>query len=297
MNLIVDTSDLIVIPELNCLSWPEWRKLRLSEYEFETRQKDGTKKENQEEDAKPRPRKYVIDIVTDAGDMGPPAYTGSQLSSKAPRLFGRIRINSQHILDVLGDITNVFLPAHCQMLHPFKVIIDNLTKIQDHMKIIEHELKKSKAASQHNIPAFLERNKPSHEAIGVKTQSDGTNQDKTLKSKAKTGLEVAQERFDHYRCFMELIKTKLSLEVNVARAVKEGTIDKIMFCHLWFLFPPGETIYYQKQNRDEPPQAAQVLKVSGGRAKLPNAPTSWLAVSKVNGSECNANPFHSVPRP
>ncbi|KAI1150759.1 P-loop containing nucleoside triphosphate hydrolase protein [Nemania diffusa] len=272
-----------LIPELNCLSWPEWRKLRLSEYEFETRQKDGTKKENQEEDAKPRPRKYVIDIVTDAGDMGPPAYTGSQLSSKAPRLFGRIRINSQHILDVLGDITNVFLPAHCQMLHPFKVIIDNLTKIQDHMKIIEHELKKSKAASQHNIPAFLERNKPSHEAIGVKTQSDGTNQDKTLKSKAKTGLEVAQERFDHYRCFMELIKTKLSLEVNVARAVKEGTIDKIMFCHLWFLFPPGETIYYQKQNRDEPPQAAQVLKVSGGRAKLPNAPTSWLAFLDPDG--------------
>ncbi|KAI0407318.1 hypothetical protein F4802DRAFT_555013 [Xylaria palmicola] len=265
-----------LIPMLNYLSWPEWRKLRLSEYDFEIGEKDG-KKGNKEEDPKPTPKKFVIDIVTDAGDMGPPAYTGSQLATKAPRLFGRIRINSQHILDVLSDITNVFLPAHCQMLHPFKVIIDNLPKIEAQMKVIEDELDRAKTASQHNTPTFGERNKPSHEAIGLKSQTNGMNQSKTIKSKAKTDLEVAQERFDHYGCFMDLIETNLSLEVNVARAIKEGTIDKIMFCHLWYLFPPGEIIYYQKPNRDEPPQAAQVLKVSGGRAKLPNASASWLA--------------------
>ncbi|KAJ8133033.1 hypothetical protein O1611_g591 [Lasiodiplodia mahajangana] len=272
-----------LIPELNCLSWPEWRKLRLSEYELETREKDGAKKDNQEENPKPRPKKYVIDIVTDAGDMGPPAYTGNQMSTKTPRLFGRIRINSQHVVDVLSDITNVFLPAHCQMLHPFKVIIDNLPKIEAHMKIIEDELNKAKATSQHSTPTFRERKRPGHEPSGVNNQANGTNQEKTVKPKVKTDLEVAQERFDHYRCFMDLIETKLSLEVNVAKAVKEGTIDKIMFCHLWYLFSPGETIYYQKPNRDEPPQAAQILKVSGGRAKLPNASTSWLAFLDPDG--------------
>ena len=269
----------------------------MSEHELETKEKDGSKKDNKEENTKSKSKKYVIDIVTDSGDMGPPAYTGSQLSTKAPRLYGRIRINSQHIIDVLSDITNVFLPSHCQMLHPFKVIIDNLPKIEAHMKIIEDELDKAKASSQHSTLPFAERKSSSHESNGDTNQNNGANQEKTVEKKVKTDLEVAQERFDHYRCFMELIETKLSLEVNVAKAIKEGTIDKIMFCHLWYLFPPGETIYYQKPNRDEPPQAAQILKVSGGRTKLPNAANSWFAVChKSNNDTYNTNSYHTAPR-
>ncbi|KAI8944711.1 hypothetical protein F4801DRAFT_570770 [Xylaria longipes] len=265
-----------LIPKLNCLSWPEWRKLRLSEYEFDDKQKDATK-ESQTPNA--RSRQYVIDIVSDIGDMGPPAYTESHLSTKDSRLVGRIRINSQHILDVLSDITNLFLPKQCQMLHPFKVIIDNLVKIQAHMKIIEDELEKVKAAF-YLVPQMEQSGFPTNvmsdqKSIPTTHSNNSANERKVVKSKEENELEVAQERFDHYRCFMDLIETRLALEVNVARAVKNGTLVRIMFCHLWYLFPPGETIYYQKANRDDPPQATQILKVSGGRAKLPNA-SRWI---------------------
>ncbi|TGJ84774.1 hypothetical protein E0Z10_g3976 [Xylaria hypoxylon] len=254
----------------------QWRKLRLSEHEFEIKEKDATKKDNQK--AITRPKQYVLDIVSDMGDMGPPAYTESQLSTKAPRLFGRIRINSQHIIDVLSEITNLFLPQRCQMLHPFKVIIDNLPKIKAHMKVVEDGLERAKAAfyiTQAKQSALPYNSKSNQDPARAKHHTNATGEDKVAKSKEETELEAAQEQFDHYRCFMELIETKLSLEVNVAKAVENGTADRIMFCHLWYLFPPGETIYYQKANRDEPPQAAQVLKVSGGRAKLPNS-SRWL---------------------
>jgi hypothetical protein len=269
-----------VIPKLNCLSWPEWRKLRVSEHEFDERQKDATKKESQKQISKPR--QYVIDVVSDMGDLGPSAYTESQLSVKGSRLFGRIRINSQHILDVLSEITNLFLPQRCQMLHPYKVIIDNLVKIKDYMKVLEDELEKAKTViqtvTQTKQPKQPEDIKSKHEPVSMKQHADAHTEGKTMKSKEERDLEVAQEKVDHYRCFMELLETNLALEIDVAKAIKTGTAARIMFCHLWHLFPPGETIYYQKANRDEPPQAAQILKVSGGRAKLPSS-SRWFNVS------------------
>ncbi|KAI0435901.1 hypothetical protein F4803DRAFT_544040 [Xylaria telfairii] len=262
-----------LIPKLNCLSWPEWRKLRLSEYEFDSKEEKNATKENQTPSV--RPRQYVIDIVSDMGDMGPPAYTESKLSTKDSRLIGRIRINSQHILDVLSKITNLFFPQQCQMLHPFKVIIDNLAQIESHMKIIEDELETAKVAFQ-----LTPHIKSNQESAPIKQRTDVTSNGKLVRSTGETELDVAQERCDHYRCFMELIETKLALEVNVATGVKNGTLSRIMFCHLWYLFPPGETIYYQKANRDDPPQAAQILKVSGGRARLPNAKWTFWEVDE-----------------
>ncbi|KAI3318452.1 P-loop containing nucleoside triphosphate hydrolase protein [Xylariaceae sp. AK1471] len=268
-----EEKNVTLIPKLNCLSWPEWRKLRLSEHEFDERQKDATKKESQKPNSKPR--QYVIDVVSDMGDLGPPAYTDSQLSIKGSRLFGRIRINSQHVLDVLSEITNLFLPQRCQMLHPYKVIIDNLVKIKDYMKILEDELERAKtdiqSTSQTKQSKQPEEVKSKHEPVSMNQHVDAHTEGKTPKSREERDLEVAQEKVDHYRCFMELLETKLALEVDVAKTLKTGTAERIMFCHLWHLFPPGETIYYQKSNRDEPPQAAQILKVSGGRPKLPSS--------------------------
>ncbi|KAI0529920.1 hypothetical protein GGR58DRAFT_277234 [Xylaria digitata] len=263
--------EISLVPEINCLSWLEWRKLRLSEYEAEANR---NKKENQQPIVSPK--RYVIDVVSSTGEMGSLAYAESQVSTKAPRLIGRIRINSQHIIDILSGITNLFFPERCQMLHPFKVIIDNLPEIQAQMKIIEDGLKVAQASfedtARMKVFTLFENNKSNQEPAGIK----GTNGNKAAKPKEEKELEVAQEQFDHYQLFMKLIETHLAFEVNVATAIKNGTMDRIMFCHLWHLFPPGETIFYQKANRDEPPQAAQVLKVSGGRGKLPNSSKRYL---------------------
>jgi hypothetical protein len=264
-------------PEPNYLTWPQWRKLRLSEYEWE-KLLDFQKREKMRRQKSP-PQKFVIDLVVDMGDV---AHTEKSVVTKRSKVPCRIRINSQHILDALNEITNIILPQNCQMLHPFKIIVDHLDKIQAHAKTLKDNLSKAK-----NIfVSKIEDDETSERTNGVlpATASGDTltpsKHDMPIgekvqgpKTKEEDDLEAAQEKVTHFQCFMQLIENNLAPEIEIAKAIKAGTAEKIMFQHLWHLFPPGETIYYQNANRDEPSQASQVLKVSGGRARLPNAST------------------------
>ncbi|KAI1771509.1 P-loop containing nucleoside triphosphate hydrolase protein [Hypoxylon cercidicola] len=254
-----EDEDVPLVVKLNRLSWTQWRKLRVSEDEWESKTDEQKKKEAKRRKAKAE--RFVIDVVADTGDLGLPSYTEKQGSAKRSRVPGRIRINSEHILDALNNLINIALPQKCQMLHPYKVIIDNLDGIKEHMKTLEDDLAKKELHQLSPIEGHNETDKD------LKTQSD----DKKSKIKAEEDVELAKEKVEHYKCFIELLETDLAPEVEVAESVRAGTTEKILFCHLWHLFPPGETVYYQKADRNEPPQAAQVLKVSGGRPKLPNS--------------------------
>jgi hypothetical protein len=191
-------------------------------------------------------------------------------------------------LDALNEITNVVLPRKCQILHPYKIIIDHLDGIKKHTKTLEDELLKAKAILDAKVSkgeVKMDGSVPPSPIEGKdgplpkEKESKNPNKDKTSKSREEEDVELAQEKIAHYRCFMELLETDLAPEIKVSNSVKSGTAEKILFCHLWHLFPPGETIYYQNQNRKEPPQATQVLKVTGGRAKLPNS-SSYMPVSR-----------------
>ncbi|KAI4858765.1 P-loop containing nucleoside triphosphate hydrolase protein [Hypoxylon rubiginosum] len=254
-----EDEDTPLIVKLNRLSWTQWRKLRVSEDEWENKTDDQKKKEAKKR--KVKSERFVIDVVADTGDLGLPAYTEKQGSAKRSRVPGRIRINSEHILDALNNLINIALPQKCQILHPYKIIIDNLDEIKEHMKTLEDELAKKEL---HDLSPVEGSNRTEKDS---KTQSE----DKSTKTKAEEDVELAQEKVAHYKCFIELLETDLAPEVEVVRSVRDGTAEKIMFCHLWHLFPPGETVYYQNSDRNEPPQAAQVLKVSGGRPRLPNS--------------------------
>ncbi|KAI8635047.1 P-loop containing nucleoside triphosphate hydrolase protein [Xylariaceae sp. FL1651] len=265
-----------LIPELNCLSWPEWRKLRLSDYEWERMtdsQKRGKKKQRS------RLKRFVIDVIADIGDLSHTEKSGSVKRPQQPPC--RIRINSQHILDVLNEIANVVLPQPCQFLHPFKIIVDNLEKILVYAKTLEDCLTKARSAiaseGNHNDDSNHQVLSPSTEGGNGKPLVEehpwAAIKNKAAKTKEEKSFERAQEKHIHYQCLIELIQTKLASEIAVAKAIKNGKAKKIMFHHLWHLFPPGETIYYRNTNRNEPAQASQVLKVSGGRSRLPNAST------------------------
>ncbi|XXH01268.1 hypothetical protein Hte_007622 [Hypoxylon texense] len=254
-----EDDDAPLIVKLNRLSWTQWRKLRVSENEWENKTDEQKKKDAKK--GKGKSERFVIDVVADTGDLGLPAYTEKQGSAKRSRVPGRIRINSEHILDALNNLINIALPQKCQILHPYKIIIDNLDGIKEHMMTLEDELAKKELHDLSPVEGSDGKEKD------IKTQ----NEDKPAKTKAEEDVELAQEKVAHYKCFIELLETDLAPEVEVARSVRDGTAEKIMFCHLWHLFPPGETVYFQNTDRNEPPQAAQVLKVSGGRPRLPNS--------------------------
>ncbi|KAF2189528.1 hypothetical protein K469DRAFT_747594 [Zopfia rhizophila CBS 207.26] len=265
-------------PELNRLSWAQWRKLRLSEEEWENKNEAQKKKEIQWR--KTKSKRFVIDVVADTGDLGLHTYTEKPVSTRRHWIPCRIRINSEHILDALNEITNVVLPRYCQILHPYKIIVDNLDGIKEYTKTLEDELTKVKVAlaSKVNDEGNQKKEKEPLSPIEEKDGKPPTEKDSMIPSKDKPSktreeedLELAQEKITHYQCFIELLETNLAPEIEVVNSIKARTAEKIMFCHLWHLFQPAETIYYQNANRDEPPQATQVLKVSGGRAKLPNS--------------------------
>ncbi|KAI3336582.1 hypothetical protein HD806DRAFT_10349 [Xylariaceae sp. AK1471] len=129
-----------LIPELNYLTWPQWRKLRVSEYEGEKFL--GFQRKERMKKRKTTSKKFVIDLVVDMGDV---AHTENSATTKRSRVPCRIRINSQHILDALNEITNIILPQNCQMLHPFKIIVDHLDNIQGYAKTLEDNLAKAKS--------------------------------------------------------------------------------------------------------------------------------------------------------
>ncbi|KAI0006576.1 P-loop containing nucleoside triphosphate hydrolase protein [Xylariaceae sp. FL0662B] len=294
-------------PKLNRLSWAQWRKIRLAEEEWENKTEEQKTREIKRR--KKKPERFVIDVVADTGDLRLPfTYTERYASTKRYKFPCRIRINSQHILDALIEISNVALPRKCQILHPYKIIIDNLDGIKDYMKTLENEVKKAEIGAKSDLPANSKdeddqkKEKGPLPTIEENTQKSPTEKNakipsksKPLKAKVEEDLELAKEKLAHYRCLIELLETDLASEVQVANSIKDGSSEKIMFCHLWHLFPPGETIYYQNANRDEPPQATQVLKVSGGRAKLPNSARDlpwWYGTSpELEASFQKVSPF------
>ncbi|KAH8704254.1 hypothetical protein BGW36DRAFT_404462 [Talaromyces proteolyticus] len=280
-----------LIPSLNRLSWPQWVKLQLSEREWENKSDEQKKKDIKRR--KTKPKSFVIDVVADMGDLGLPTNTEKKIPAKYSEIPYRIRINSEHILDVLNETANVVLPQKCQLLHPYKIIVDNLEEIKGYEKTLEEELTNAKTAlafkANDSETEALETKPepPLKESNGTPpTEKDQTppSKSKASKSKEEEDVELVQEKIAHYRCFIELLETNLAPEIEVANSIKDGTAEKILFCHLWHLFPPGETIYYQSQNRNEPPQATQVMKVSGGRAKLPNSTKGfrWYRPEDVN---------------
>lgn len=246
----LDDDDTPLTAKLNRLSWTQWRKMRVAENDWENMTDEQRKKEAKKR-SRVKSERFVIDVVADTGDLG----------LKRSKVPGRIRINSEHILDALNNLINIALPQKCQILHPYKIIIDNQDGIRDHMKTLEDELAQKELHQISPVEGPNDTEKPKTQSVEVKS----------TKAKKDEDVELVQEKIAHYKCFIELLDTDLAPELEVARAVRDGTAEKIMFCHLWHLFPPGETVYHQNSDRNEPPQAAQVLKVSGGRPKLPNA--------------------------
>lgn len=256
----VDESDEL-IPELNRVTWVEWRKLRSAEAEWQRKTAAQRKKEIMKN--KGKLQKFVIDVVADTGDLGYHT-SADRLPSRDSWTPGRIRVNSEHIIDALNEITNIAVSSPCQILHPFKPIVDFHDQIEAHLKTLRGKANEAKEIREAALWASsTARN------IG---EAEAEEKEKATKT-AEEEYGIATERVVHYQCLIDLIETNLAQEINVSKSIKNGSAIKIMFSHLWHLFPPGETILYRDPDRTEPEQLGQVLKVSGGRAILNRSET------------------------
>jgi hypothetical protein len=268
-------------PEPNRMTWVEWRKLKTWEVNWET--KTAAQKKKDVEKRRVELKRFVIDVVADTGDLGLHATSDRQVPVKETWTPGRIRINSEHVMDALNEITSITASTPCQMLHPFKPIVDFEKPLRDHMKTLEENVKKAKdtLSRVNNDSATEPTGKPStsasQEIKPAASETDKVSEESETDSPKKTveeeEVELAEEKCSHYRCFLNLIDTNLAGEIKVATSIRSGNAKKIMFSHLWHLFVPGEKVLFQDPNRIQPEQISQILKVSGGRARLQHPPT------------------------
>ena len=266
---------VVLIPELNRVTWVEWRKIRSTEAEWQRKTVAQKKREILK---KPDIlQKSVIDVVADTGDLGHHASADRGPAQGKDKSWtpGRIRINSEHIVDVLNEVTKIAVPTPCQILHPFKPIVDWVDDLKARLGTLQEKEREAKIKRDAVLQASL-----SDHSVQVESEKEtqpGDSEDDSGETTPKTTAEerytLAKERVEHYQCFIELINTNLAKELGVAEAIKNGKVEKILFSHLWHLFPPGQTIIYQDPDRIEPDQLGQVLKVSGGRAVLNRAET------------------------
>ncbi|KAI1330318.1 CTD kinase subunit gamma CTK3-domain-containing protein [Xylariaceae sp. FL0255] len=105
------------------------RKLRSFEHEWE--KMNDAQKARELQGWKIKPQRHVIDVVYEFTSRDSNnADKSSDL--KRSRLPCRIPINSPHIVSALNEMTSPELPKNCQMLPPFKIIVDNCDKIRNY---------------------------------------------------------------------------------------------------------------------------------------------------------------------
>lgn len=187
---------------------------------------------------------HVLDVVYDNGDLSLDDTTAStyfppfggemrpEWTQKKWGVIGRVRINSEIIIDSLNEITGANLPTPCIMLHPFKVLVDKEDVIREYYANL----------------LLLD-----------------------AKMRAGTGKKNKRPKnytLIHFRELIEFMDEYLTPELDIARVIRQRQTSTIAFCHLWHLFSPGDIILQRNIWDSNPLQLYRVIKVSGGRPKL-----------------------------
>lgn len=71
-------------------------------------------------------------------------------------------------------------------------------------------------------------------------------------------------RISHLKLLINFMETELGSYLEVQKRVKDGTLEKISFEDLFYLFHPGETVYFKSQGHE---QLGTAYAVTGGRQR------------------------------
>lgn len=239
---------------------------------------------------------HVLDIVSDNGDLSLAdsmigRYFPHDIKESRPEwtrrklnVIGRVRINSEAIIDSLNECTRCNLPTPCIILHPFKVLIDREKDIRTHYwKLVEEDLAERKeyterataeARTDSEDASSTETGKPTPPESQVSESHAASTGDHPGKhaepkdEKSKTKKARKNYKLLHFERLINFMDTYLIPEIDIARKIREHEVDEIAFSHLWHLFYPGDFILKRNIWESDPVQLYQVVKVSGGRPKL-----------------------------
>ncbi|RSL50748.1 hypothetical protein CEP53_008685 [Fusarium sp. AF-6] len=204
----------------------------------------------------------------------------------------RVVIGSKVLTAELEDVTGVTIvaPSPTIFASPYKMLIryypniaERVSSLESQMAQLEREDGSSTTSGLSGLPEMGSSIVPDvvpssrgrrqdNPPISVTTK---TNEEPTPESPISYYQRRQQEqgtrriaelatRIDHLRLLKDLIETELSPSIGLYQRIKDGVPEKIAFEDLWFLFQPGEMLYFKTQGHD---QLGKAHAVTGGQQR------------------------------
>ncbi|KAL3471639.1 hypothetical protein BJX99DRAFT_263039 [Aspergillus californicus] len=222
-------------------------------------------------------RHFAVDSHIFVGNSAPHvpiAETMAEISANGettpvkPPVPARFRLMNRLLVDEMRKITRIST-LNNDHVAPFRSIIPYEARFRERLSKIETEFSLLKEQKPDDIAVTRTRPWLAQQhaySVLLRTQQDGSSLIAgDSGSEAITSYEDDRRMLlDGLRALIYLLDHDLAGLVHTYRNVCKGTVDKIDFAHLWYLFWPGQEILTKQPTN----QVYRVLHMSGGRRPI-----------------------------
>ncbi|KAM0191651.1 hypothetical protein ACHAPI_008702 [Fusarium lateritium] len=212
-------------------------------------------------------------------DHGKGAMTGVSNRQERPE---RVTIPSNILRYELEMITDITLDDEelLIMAHPYKLLIKYFDEISKQLSNLESEESRIRSEMNNANLAVSTIPLPSHVHRTNEKRSESVERMSTeepLPSENETGLPSSntkdQEskmsgelsvRIRHLRLLEDFIQSDLATLLDLKTEIANGSLERISFENLWYLFSPGDILFSNKRGHD---RLSRVHSVTGGQKR------------------------------
>ncbi|KAF7537883.1 hypothetical protein G7Z17_g12767 [Cylindrodendrum hubeiense] len=232
---------------------------------------------------------YRSPAIFETAQEGKRPATGNADRQERPH---RVKLGSDVLTYELENITNVTIRTQSPTLFapPYKLltryhpeIVQRLSQLQDQVDQMEKELTDRSItvpSVSSKIDSAPDAESPG-KSIGQATTSLTVDKETLASPEPRTGGSISGDsatkdkelnkkrkelgiRFDHLRLLKDFIETDLASYIELDEKIKTGVLEKIAFEDLWFLFQPGDVLYFKNQGHH---QLCKAFAVTGGQER------------------------------
>ncbi|KAM5349960.1 hypothetical protein ACJ41O_006465 [Fusarium nematophilum] len=221
----------------------------------------------------------------------------------------RVVIASDPLNYELEDITGVTIQnnAPTMLAPPFKILTKYSAQIAQRVTLLQDQLAQMEDRSTEVAePSQAEQASSGSEGMAPTRNSTGDEASPSLGSDTSASSEMSKrnspspepakkedkpgkkrkelgKRLNQLRLLDDFVKTELAPYLDLQDSIKDGTLEKVSFEDLWFLFSPGDILYFKNRGHD---QLCTAYSVTGGQQR------KW---TPTGDQTARSHPFYDNP--
>ncbi|KAF2994996.1 hypothetical protein E8E14_000342 [Neopestalotiopsis sp. 37M] len=184
----------------------------------------------------------------------------------------RVVIKSDILHSELEKITSIRLRHPLVVPPPFKMLVHFHPQIDVHLSELENGLREADLGAQnsniHHTDAvendeISTTKMPTDEAVSHKDTTEPVAQTQYVDRRHEL-RDQSRARINHLKCLRDFIHSDLKHLVALREKVETGTLEKISFPNLWYLFKPGDVVV---STRNHSKVLYKIYSVTGGQKR------------------------------